>query len=109
MTDEEQKNIRTAIKNKNVDADMGACTKLLGSMFAVHRFGGFWAQHGDDMAVVAADALLDYVASEAPVDSNSVAVYKLAQKDFMKFFLQCYKESEDNVRAQEADEAPDDV
>lgn len=108
MNDKEKENIRTAIKNKNKEGDIGDCAKLLGSMFAVHRFGGFWEHHGDDMQVVAANALLDYMANNS-VGSDDVDAYKKAQSDFIKFFLQSLQESEDNVRAEKTGDEIDDL
>lgn len=90
--------IKKLIDNKEKSEKKGL--GVLGYKKDVKAFAIFWEQQGDNLAVVAADRLINFLI-ENDIDSKEARAYKKAQQDMNKFFIECWKERELERKEQE--------
>ncbi len=85
--------LRKFLKNQASRKSQGQCEQTLGSNAPVIAFANFWAEHGEDLMVVAA-AKLHKFEMEDSHDSAQGAYYRMGLADMGTFFQDCSLEIE---------------
>jgi len=69
------------------------CEQMLGSRSSVNRLANFWENNNDDLGLIVAVYILDFVKSRS-VTKREIDAYKQACGDVMSVFEKCYHEKE---------------
>lgn len=77
-----------------------ACEKILGTNTAVNKFAGFWDKSQDDLMVVAAVKLNEYLSGNT-FTADELTAYRKGLADVSLFFAACSVEREEKIKEKE--------